>query len=63
MLPIYAVFFISMILCVHLLGGLKSVGLNWVSFFWIIPCLIPFVTVGNRSWKNKDIPDDLWDDV
>ena len=63
MLPIYAVFFTSIILSIYLLGGLKSVGLNWFSFFWIIPCLIPFVTVGNRSWKNRDISDDLWNNA
>ena len=54
MLPIYSVFFISIALCIYLYGGLRSVGLNWMSFFWLIPCLIPFVTMGNRTWKIND---------
>jgi hypothetical protein len=53
MLPIYSLFFISISLCIYLYGGLKSVGLNWMSFFWIIPCLIPFVAMGNRKWKSN----------
>lgn len=53
MLPLYAVFFISLVLCVYLSGGLKGVGLHWFSLFWIIPCLIPFATVGSRSWNNN----------
>ena len=53
MLPIYSVFFISIALCIYLYGGLQSVGLSWMSFFWLIPCLIPFVTMGNRTWKSN----------
>ena len=51
MLPIYSLFFVSIALCIYLYGGLKSIGLNWVSFSWLIPCLIPFVTMGNRRWN------------
>lgn len=53
MLPIYSLFFISIFLCVYFFGGLKSAGLNWMSFFWIIPCLIPFATIGNRKWNDN----------
>ena len=52
-LPIYLLFFVSISLCIYLYGGLKSIGLNWMSFFWIIPCLIPFVTIGNRKWNGN----------
>jgi hypothetical protein len=51
MLPIYLQFFISIALSIYLYGGLKIVGLNWMSFFWLIPCFIPFVTMGNRKWN------------
>ena len=53
MLPIYSLFFISIFLCIYFYGGLKSAGLNWMSFFWIIPCLIPFATIGNRKWNDN----------
>jgi hypothetical protein len=51
MLPIYSIFFVSVALCIYFYGGLKNVGLNWFSLFWIIPCLIPFGTIGNRKWN------------
>jgi len=53
MLPIYLLFFISIFLCIYLYGGLDSIGLKWTSFFWIVPCLIPLVTSGNRKWSSK----------
>lgn len=53
MLPIYLLFFISIFLCIYLYGGLDSIGLKWTSFFWVIPCLIPFVTTGNRTWDSN----------
>jgi len=52
MLPIYLLFFISVTFCIYVFGGPKSAGLNWFSYFWIIPCLVPFVTVGSRKWNK-----------
>ena len=57
MFPIYALFFCSIALSIYLYGGLESVGLKWTSFFWVIPCLIPFVTMGNRTWNSSAIQD------
>jgi len=53
MLPIYLLFFISISLCIYFYGGLDSNGLKWASFFWVIPCLIPFVAIGNRTWNSN----------
>jgi hypothetical protein len=36
-------------------GGLESIGLKWTAFFLVIPCLIPFVTTGNRTWNSSAI--------
>jgi hypothetical protein len=54
MLPIYLLFFISIALCIYLYGGLESIGLKWTAFFWIAPCLIPFMTVGRRTWNDTE---------
>ena len=51
MLPIYSLFFISVALAIYLYDELKNVGLTWMSLLWIIPCLIPLVTAGNRKWN------------
>jgi hypothetical protein len=53
MLPIYSLFFISIASSIYLYGGLKSLGINWTSFLWIIPSLLPFVTTGNRKWNGN----------
>ena len=57
MLPVYLLFFVSITFCIYSYGGLESTGLKWQSFFWVIPCLIPFVTMGNRTWNNSAIQD------
>ncbi len=53
MLPIYIVLIVSVSLYVSLAGGLKMLGLNFRSLFILLPCFIPFATVGGRSWKNN----------
>lgn len=52
MLPIYLLFFISIALCINVYGGFESIGLKWTAFFWVIPCLIPFITTGRRTWNG-----------
>lgn len=51
MIPIYLLFFISIALCIYLYDGLESIGLKWTAFLWVIPCLIPFITTGSRTWN------------
>jgi len=45
MLPIYSLLFCSIALSIYLYGGLEIIGLKWTSIFWVIPGLIPLVTV------------------
>ena len=52
MLPIYALFFCSIVLSIYLYGGIENIGLNWTSIFLVIPGLIPLVTAGNRTWNS-----------
>jgi hypothetical protein len=35
------------------LGGFNMTAMKWYSFFWVLPCFIPFVTAGKRNWNNK----------
>lgn len=53
MLPIYTLFFCSIVLSIYLYGGLEIIGLNWTSIFLVIPGLIPLVTTGNRTWNSS----------
>jgi hypothetical protein len=53
MLPIYFLFFISIAFYIFSYGGLESTGMKWTSFFWVVPCLIPIVTTGGRTWKEN----------
>ena len=55
MLPIYLLLFCSIALSIYLYGGLESIGLKWTAFFLVIPCFIPFVTTGNRTWNSSAI--------
>jgi len=53
MLPIYLLLFSTIILSIYLYGGLETIGLKWTSIFFIVPGLIPLVTVGNRTWNSS----------
>ncbi len=52
MLPIYTLFFCSIVLSIYLYGGIEKIGLNWTSIFLVIPGFIPLVTAGNRTWNS-----------
>ena len=52
MLPIYSLFFCSIVLYIYLSGGLEILGLKWTSIFLVIPGLIPLKTAGNRTWNS-----------
>lgn len=52
--PIYLLFFSSVAWAVWTSGGLEQLGLNWWSFFWILPCLLPLWTVGGKRWEERD---------
>jgi len=53
LLPIYAIFFLSLFTSIWGYGGLAAVGLNRFSFLWIFLFLIPFATIGKRTWDDK----------
>ena len=53
MLPIYLLFFGSILFGLSFMENLEKSGLSWYSFFWMLPCLIPFATMGNRTWNEN----------
>jgi len=53
MLPIYAVFFVTVAWAVETYGGMKAAGLDWWSFSWVLPMLIPLGTAGRRTWNDS----------
>ena len=53
MLPLYLLFFISIALYIRLYCGLENTGLKWTIFLFVIPCLVPFATIGNRTWNSS----------
>lgn len=52
MLPIYAVFVISVGLFIWNSGGLDRLGLSWWSILWLLPVFLPFITMGSRCWND-----------
>ena len=54
LLPLFLVLIFSAALFILSEGGLKAAGLNWWSLIYLAPCLIPFATMGSRSWKDGD---------
>ncbi|HOO90260.1 MAG TPA: hypothetical protein PLA74_05500 [Syntrophales bacterium] len=54
MLPMYVLFFLAIALCIYRYGGLENTGLQWTAFFWIIPCLVPLIIIGRRTWNGND---------
>ncbi len=52
MLPVYAMFALTLFWAVWSAGGLAQLGLQRWSGAWVLPALLPFATVGRRRWKD-----------
>jgi len=53
LLPIYTVFFGAIGWAVWRHGGLEQTGLKAWNLFWVLPCLLPFVTIGGKCWTTS----------
>jgi len=53
MLPLYAVLAVSIVLLLFVFGSPAKAGLSWWSFLWLFPALIPFGTIGKKTWNDN----------
>jgi hypothetical protein len=35
-------------------GGMKAAEMDWWSFFWVLPVLMPLGTAGRRTWNDSE---------
>ena len=54
MLPMYALLAVSIWFSIYAFGGMKKIGLSWVSFFWVVPLFLPMFTMGSKKWNEKE---------
>ena len=53
MIPLYVVLVLAIIWAVWAYGGPKQVGLDWWSFLWLIPLLLPLLgPTSKRTWEE-----------
>jgi hypothetical protein len=52
MVPLYTVLILSAVWVVWAFGGLRGAGMNWWNMLWLLPTLIPFYTIGRRTWND-----------
>jgi hypothetical protein len=50
----FIMFFVSVFICVAYGFGGESFGLQWENVFWLIPLMIPFFTLGSRTWNDEN---------
>ncbi len=50
--PVYLLFLIALVSVIWTAGGPNALGLGSWSFLWLIPFFVPFLTIGNRRWKD-----------
>lgn len=55
MAPLYVVLFGAVAWAVWTYGGMKAAELDWWSFFWVLPALMPLFTAGRRSWDDTGL--------
>lgn len=58
MLPIYFLVIGSIVWAVWAYGGLKVTGLSPYEFIWFVVLLLPFGTIGKKTWENGQIKND-----
>jgi hypothetical protein len=52
MLPLYVLLIGAAVFCVGIEGGFKAAGLDWFLLLWILPVMMPLVSLGRRCWKS-----------
>jgi len=52
MLPVYAIFGVSVVWAVWSFGNVWEAGLRWWAIFLLFPLLFPFGTLGKRRWND-----------
>ena len=52
MIPLYGVFFAMLAWALSSFGGFAVSGMRIWHMVWIVPCLIPFLTMGGRRWTD-----------
>jgi drug/metabolite transporter (DMT)-like permease len=52
MLPIYLVFFLSVVWVIWTSGGVSEAGLSGWSLFLLLPILSPMFLIGRRRWND-----------
>lgn len=53
MLPLYVLLAVSIVVLLWVFGSPAKAGLSWWSFLWLFPALIPFGTVGKKTWNDN----------
>jgi len=53
MLPLYAMLVVSVAVLLWAFGSFSAAGFNQWSFFWLLPALTPFWTIGKRTWSDN----------
>jgi hypothetical protein len=54
MVPVYVLLFTAVAWAVWTYGGMKAAELDWWSFFWVLPVLMPLFTTGRRTWNDLE---------
>jgi len=52
MVPIYVLFFVTLLWAVWAYGGPSDLGLTWGHIFLVLPLLLPFLTMGKKTWND-----------
>jgi hypothetical protein len=53
MLTLYALLAVSIVILLWNFGSPERAGLTWWSLLWLFPALIPFGTIGKKTWDDN----------